>query len=470
MAKIESDLTQGNIRGHMLRIALPSMTGYIFNSLYNWIATFWGGKISTAALAALSATFPVFLISIAIGQCMFTGALIIISNALGAKDDARARHYAEQAVGLSVILGVVSAVVLAASARPILVLLGAEGNTLELSLQYITTVSWGIPFQVFAMTCVAALISRGDTKFQRNVFILNAFLNVWLTPLFMYGIRIGGVSIIPKMGMHGIALATVIVQVLGAALIFRKVVSQNFIRVDSIRRFFINFSSGARIVFYGLPTFLQVGLASFGMLIINFFLFRLGTSTAVAGYGIGIRVEQLILVTAIGIGMALSAIVGQNNGARQYHRIREALHTALMLAAIVLVCGMLPLALLGKYIAAIFTQEPAVINVTWHYLLFALAHFYGFLLLTLSSSTLQGMKHPVMPVILVVIRQLVLPWAFIPLFAYALGWGVYGVFASYSLSVWLTAIVILLVAVFTVRKKIRLQEDVLQNSRVPSDG
>ena len=101
---MEHDLTQGNIPSLVKKIAVPAVVGFFFNTMYNVVDTYFGGKVSTEALAALSLSFPVFFLVIAISAGVGTGVTAIISNALGAKKQDEAQDYATQAVSYGIFL------------------------------------------------------------------------------------------------------------------------------------------------------------------------------------------------------------------------------------------------------------------------------------------------------------------------------------------------------------------------------
>lgn len=459
---LPTDLTQGNIWHHIYRIATPVIWGQIFNSLYNWIDTYWGGKISSETLAAFSITFPIFLVSIAMGQCIAGGSMVLVSNAFGAKETDKAKHYLKQAVLLSIVIGAVMLIVILLLGKTLLSLLGAEGVVLQNGIDYLYVLAFGFPFLMIYFALNTGLIAQGNTKFMRNVLILNAGINFLLDPLFLYGFDIGGVTIIPAMGIKGIALATVLVQILGAVIAWYKIQSlesTRWIKGDSLK---IERKTAGSILKYGLPSLLQIGLAAVGLGLVNFFLskftgadipeFFRGGDHALAGYGIALRIEQLALVPTFGLGIALSALVGQNNGAKKIGRIRESYWKTIVGALGLWVFIMGPLALFGTYIIQIFTQDPKVIEVAHYYLFFAFFAFMGYQIVGSSSGVLSGMKHPYISIAILISRQTIMPLLFIPLFAYAMKRGIYGIFTSVVISVWIAGIILCIVANIIMRR------------------
>lgn len=205
-----------------------------------------------------------------------------------------------------------------------------------------------------------------------------------------------------------------------------------------------------------------------GIGITNYFLARIGVGDtegmfssfhsggehALAGYGLGLRIEQLALVPGVGIGLALSALSGQNNGAKKYLRVRESFVKALIACAVLWLGGMLPITLVGDKIARIFTDDPRVVQVTFFYLFYAFISLMGYFLLLSASNVMSAMKHPWLPILLLSIRNTVLPLTFLPLFAYRLQKGIYGVFGTIVVSTWICALILLFVVLLTLKKKI----------------
>ncbi|XP_060083969.1 uncharacterized protein LOC132563233 [Ylistrum balloti] len=260
-----------------------------------------------------------------------------------------------------------------------------------------------------------------------------------LDPLFLYGASIAGVTIIPAMGIKGIALATVLVQVLGAILVLRKIKRDAQLpqRLSKVK---LQSNCFKEIIYYGLPSFFQLLLVSIGLSVVTFFLFLLQGNDATAAYGIGLRIEQMALIPSFGFGVALSALVGQNNGAKQYKRIKQSFAIALLFAFLLLLNFMLPLSLFGRLLTGIFTTRIEVIQITETYLFFALIAFMGYQVLNLSQGVLTGMKKPKIAMLIIVIRQLVLPFISLPIFVYTFHMGMLGVFTAIVVNVWICAL------------------------------
>ena len=100
-------LTTGSLSGHIRRIALPMSIGFFFNTMYNVVDSFYAGRISTEALAAMALSFPVFFIIIAISGGLSRGASALIANAIGAKDTEEEATLSGQVFSLAILSAIV---------------------------------------------------------------------------------------------------------------------------------------------------------------------------------------------------------------------------------------------------------------------------------------------------------------------------------------------------------------------------
>ena len=200
------NLTTDPIPRLVRELAVPASVGFVFNTLFNVVDTWWAGHISTQAQAALSLSFPVFFILIATGSGLAQGATALISNALGAGNLPSARHYAAQSTVLAAGAGLLLTGLGIGIAPSMFRLLGAEEAYLDLSLAYMNTILSGAIFFLLQSVLNGGLQAQGDTRTFRNALIVGCLLNVALDPWFLYG----GAGL-PAMGIAGIALSTVLI-------------------------------------------------------------------------------------------------------------------------------------------------------------------------------------------------------------------------------------------------------------------
>ena len=312
---IEQDLVREPIPRLIKLIAWPAAIGFFFNTMYNVVDTWVAGQISGEALAALSLTFPVFFIIIAISMGIGTGVTVLITNELGAGNKVEAKHYATQAIIFGVIISLLLTIIGYISSPALFKILGAEGSYLETALLYMQTIFLGSIFFSLSMIFNSILNAIGDTKSYRNVLIAGFFLNLILSP----ALALGWANL-PVMGIFGIAIATIICNLLGFIYLTYKVLKTKLIETDNLLspklKAFIDLST------QGLPASFSMLTMAIGAFMITYFVSQYGEN-AVAGYGTALRIEQIALIPAIGINIAVLTLIGQNNGAKRMDRIRE---------------------------------------------------------------------------------------------------------------------------------------------------
>jgi putative MATE family efflux protein len=414
-------------------ISVPASIGLFFNTMFNVVDTYFAGLISTQALAALSLSFPVFFIIIALGSGMSTGATALIATALGARDMEKARMFAVQGVGFGVLLSVAVTAVGILASPPLFSLMGASGPYLSLCLKYMNTIFAGSLFFILNYMLNAILNALGDTKTFRNFLIAGCVLNMGLDPWFIYG----GFGV-PAMGITGIAVATVVVQAIGTLYLGYRVSRTDLACGRCFREAVPRGAALREICSQGFPTSLNSLSVGIGVFVITSFVSLFG-SDAVAAYGVATRVEQIILMPAIGLSIATVTLVAQNRGAGLYQRVIETVHVALRYGALFMTLGTLALLVFAGSLMGLFTPDSRVIAAGTFYLRISAFILYAYVVLYVNISALQGLKRPGYGLIIGTIRQIALPLVIFPLLAHTLGTGLKGIWTGIFLINWSAA-------------------------------
>jgi putative MATE family efflux protein len=278
------------------------------------------------------------------------------------------------------------------------------------------------------------LTSRGDTKTYRNFLIFGFFLNVVLDPWFMFG----GLGF-PALGIRGIALSTVLIQVIGVVyLIF--VTKKNKIFLNArLQDFMPNRKYYMDLFGQGFPASLNMLTVAIGIFVITYFASRFGKE-AVAAYGIATRIEQIALLPTIGLNIAALTLAGQNMGAGRYDRILKSWGLNIRYGLMVIVIGVVSVALFSNQLMAAFTKDTQVIEIGAEYLRVAILFFFAYIFLNISVSTLQGMKKPFYAIFVGAYRQFLIPLPLFYLFAVYLDWGTKGIWWGIFFANWSAAI------------------------------
>ncbi|TVQ97762.1 MAG: MATE family efflux transporter [Spirochaetaceae bacterium] len=436
---VSYQITRDPIPRLLTRLALPASIGFFFNTMFNVIDTYWGGQISADALAALSLSFPVYIVILAAGTGIGSGTNALIANAIGSGRSERAARYQAQAVSLSLIVVFAVGIPLYLTLPAIFRFLNAEGELLESALRYARVLVAGSPILVLNNVVNAGLTARGDTRSFRNFLILGFLLNIGLDPLFMFGVSIGDVRIIPPMGEAGIALATVVIQGVGLVYLINRSRIERTFEACTPRQFIPNREFFREIGGQGFPSAMNMMTMAVGTFVITFFISRYGRD-AVAAYGAAIRIEQIALVPTIGLNIALATIVGQNNGAGLIDRVEQGYRTSLLMGAGVMVVVYTPVLIFARPLLSIFTENPDVIRIGLAYLYIEAITFYSYVVMNQANSIMQGVKRPGMILWIAIYRQIAAPFVVFPLLTEVVGLGVNGVWWGLAVANWSAAI------------------------------
>ena len=394
-------LLTDDIPSLLKQIAIPASTGMFFNTMYNVVDTFYAGLISTEAISALSLSFMIFFTVIGLGYGLSSAITALIGNALGKNKYFLASLYAHKGVFFMQLLAVVLTLVGFITSPYLFKLLGASGSYLDTSLEYMNVILAGTIFFMSNFALNAILVSRGDTKTYRNSLIFGFFANMILNPLFIYGF-----AFIPAMGIKGLAIATVLIQIINAFYMLYKVLQTKLIQFKNIKYFLPHTKIYKDLIIQGIPSSMNMLIMSVGSIILMYFVSLYGIK-AVAGYGIGFRVEQLMLLPALGLSSAVLSIISNNFGAKKYDRVQETMNKALKYGFYISTFGIIFLYVFGKLIIQQFDNDLEVIAYGFDYILIEVWIFYAYVVLFVCVSTLQAIKKPKMILYVALYRQIV---------------------------------------------------------------
>lgn len=453
----KSDLTQGSIRTHIRRIAVPASIGMLFNTLFNVVDTIYAGNIGTSALAGMSLSFPIFFIILSMAFGIGTGATALISNALGEKDEKGFHVFGYNALTLGVVVSVVLTIAGQFISKPMFMLMGASGETLQYGMDYTNLIFMGTIFFILSMILNSMLSSQGDTVSYRNVLIIGFLLNLILDPLFILG-WFG----LPKMGTAGVALATVIVQAISTVyMAYRLSKSEHFV-LSEFRTCKSSLSAWKDILKQGVPASLNMMTIALGVFVINYFIIKYAGDVSVAAYGAAVRIEQLALLPALGLNTATLTMVGQNYGAKKYDRIVKIYKRCMLYGVVIMTAAMVIIYPTAGFFVRVFNKDPQVIQAGTDYLRIEYICFNTYILMNVSIALLQGLKRPGIAIYVGLYRQIIMPVIVFYALGTMLSMGVFGVWWGIVVINWTAAIFTVLYTLKKLREvKVELESETI---------
>jgi len=399
----KNELLTKDINTLIKQIAIPSSIGMFFNTMYNVVDTFYVGMISTIAITALSYSFMVFFMILSISFGLSSAITAHVGNSLGKHKHLLSKIFVCNGLSFILIISSILCTLGFIFLPQIFSLMGAKDKALSLSLEYTNIILIGVVPMLLGLGANAALIAKGDTKSYRNSLIVGFILNLLLNPLFIYGF-----AFIPAFGFAGVAYATVFIQFITFFYILYKLYKTELLALNKPKMFLPDMRIYKKLATQAIPMSLNMFMMSLGTMLIMYFVSLYGYKT-VAAFGIGYRVEQIILLPMLGLNTAVSAIVANNYGAKNFDRISEVIHKALHYGFIMSFIGVIVLVIFGKNIIILFDEDLEVVQTAYHYVIIESIIFFAFITLFISNSVLQGIKQPFIIPYVSIYRQLIMP-------------------------------------------------------------
>lgn len=324
------DLTQGSISKHIIRLAAPMAAGMIFQTMYVLIDLYFVSRLGDAAIAGVGSAANVQFIVLALTQILTVGTMVLISHAVGRKDQADANVVFNQGVLLSASCAAITLIGGYLLTPWYMGVVGADEATVAAGTTYLHYYLPGMGLQFALVTMGAALRGTGITKPTMVVQVLTVVLNAVLAPLLIAG---WGTGI--ALGVAGAGLASSVSIAAGVVmLLYYFVRNEKYVAFDA-RHFHARLDQWKRILKIGLPAGGEFALMSvfIGM---NYVIISKFGAHAQAGYSIGSRVMQAIFLPAMAIAFAASPVAGQNVGAGKSERVRETFAKAGMIGSVLM--------------------------------------------------------------------------------------------------------------------------------------
>ena len=346
---LEGSLTKG-----VISLSTPIIFTMFFQSLLNITDAFWLGKVGAEALAAVSVSWPIIFIVIALASGLSIGANALVARYYGAGDLKTASLVAENSVilgaGFSVLITIVGLVI----SPSLFIYMGVTGVVFDFALQYTNVLFWSSALMFISFILSSILRGEGDTKTPMKIGIAVNIVNFILDPIFIFSL---GWSV------QGAAVATALANLVGLAVYVVFFSSHPWLNnIIEFRNFRPNFEFMKEIFVIGWPASLRNISNAIGVFFTAKIIAVYGASV-LAAYGISFRVQSFGVLPVVAIATGTITIVGQNLGAKQLSRAKTSgwVSTAIG-SAIMAVFGLLVF-IFADHIIGIFNNEPAVLAV-----------------------------------------------------------------------------------------------------------
>lgn len=375
------DLIRDPVGQVLYRTSLPVTIGAIAIILFYLADTWFVSQLGTRELAALGFTFPATIMVIYLGVGLGIGTSAMVAKAIGADDKERAMEFTYAAIAFGYIFGLLAIFPALLSIERVFGLMGASPQTLELIDDFLGFWFLGIPLVLVQAAGTACMRACGNSSLQGRLMMSAAACNAILDPIFIFGF-----GPIPAFAIKGAAIATVLTWLMTNLFIWYHLAKQEKMLKIFWPGLIKLLQDWVQLLRIALPAALANMITPLATGVITATLAAYGPS-AVAGFGVVMRIEALVLIVVLGMSMSLPPFISQNFGAAKYERLRLGLKQSIKFIMALQFALYLVVALAAPLIAGLFSPEQAVreVIITVLRILPASYAFQGMVVLSASS-------------------------------------------------------------------------------------
>ena len=347
------DMTTGNITRHIISFALPLLIGNIFQQLYNTVDTWVVGKfVSNEAYAAVGTVGPIINMLIGFFMGLSSGAGVVISQYYGAKRFSEVEKTVHTAIAMTLILGIAFTGLGLFMTPYMLTLMKTPENVLPESTAYLTIYFSGILSLMLYNIGAGILRAVGDSKRPFYYLVVCAVMNTVLDLVFVIQF---------KMGVRGVALATILSQATSAVLVMITLLRTDECIRLRLGKLQLHWEMLKKIFRVGIPAAIQMAITAFSNIFVQSYINFFGDN-CMSGWTTYAKVDQLLFLPMQSIALASTTFVGQNLGCNQVERAREGVRKALIISLISTVVLMIPVLIFSPQIVAFFNSKSEVVQ------------------------------------------------------------------------------------------------------------
>jgi putative MATE family efflux protein len=363
------DWTQGSISRNLLSLSWPMIVSNSLNVLGPTVDMIWVGRLGDNDIAAVGIAGTIVMLVNALTIGVFTGLRSMVARNIGAKDETAANHVAQQAFVLAIIYSVVLAGAGIFFSEQMLSLLGAQPDVVALGAPYLRIQFIGMAAMTFRTMTDSVMQASGDTMTPMRLAVIFRVVHFALCPFLVFGLWI-----FPKLGIEGAAITNVLSQSLGTILGLWILMSGR----SRLRFNFKGFRFDPPIIWrinrIGIPSSLMSLQIQLGQLILMRVVTNFGT-LPLAAHTLSQRIDMLLFMPLMGLGVSAGVLVGQNLGAKKPQRAVKSSWVAVAYGQGAMLLCALCLILWAEYITGIFTSDPELITLSSHFMRIACINY-----------------------------------------------------------------------------------------------
>ncbi len=381
-----NDLTEGSIPRQMLSLALPMLIGNLLNTGYSVIDAIWIGRIvGNEAIGAIAVSFPVIFIFISAATGATIATTILVSHFYGAKNYSAVKKTVNTSFTLAICMGVILSAAGILFSDWILVLLGTPETIQPLASSYLKITFLGFTALYLGYLVKSILRGVGDTKTPLFFIACGVLINAVLDPILIIGL-----GPFPAMGLDGAAVASLLsssVALLMGILYLRK--KGSILAFDNLS---LDFSIVRQIFTIGFPSMIQQSAVAIGMVAVVSYVNSFG-AVASAAYGAAWRIESVAFLPAMSLGLAVSAMTGQNIGAQKMDRVHLIFRWGILITVAVSLFFSFLFFTFPDQLLSLFTTDQDVIAIGRGYLRIVGPSTVLFAVMYVSNGVINGAGH-----------------------------------------------------------------------------
>ncbi|MFU2419025.1 MATE family efflux transporter [Peptacetobacter sp. AB800] len=436
------DFINWNTKKCLLAMTLPMIVAMFLNMAYNLVDSLWiGNLLGETAYAALTNSTPIILILTSVAMGATNGVSILLSQAIGAKNEQKKRTLISTSFCIAVVFSLLVTLLLELLLPTILKLLNTPMETMSMAKDYLSIYILGyLPVYLY-LYFTAVLRSFGNTMFQVIAMLISTILNAILDPIF-----------IQKIGFQGAAIATLLSQSL--CLVFMLI----YIRKKRIFKFsFVDFDKSTIIplIKNAIPSVIQQSIPAISTTFLTSLISTYSIS-AIAAYGITGKLETILFYPAMAFNMVLTSIIGQCIGAKRADRAKDYLKLSLKYGGVVLLILSALVIAFSTQLSNLFVSSNVVAQIVKGYFMII---SIGYILNTITNcylGSLNGMGSPTKSMLLMIFYYLVVRIPLSYAISYA-GFGLNGIWVAVLISHVVACITAILTGTYSLKKNIKME-------------